>query len=70
MPFDDTDLKRLKELNNAPTCQEFIEWLTTERCNALLARLEAAEKLIGYRETKLGYDRLLNAWRKSKGEKG
>lgn len=67
MVFTDDNLKRLKEYNllNRALFDEF----TMDQMKALLARLEAAERLIGWKcIDNPVYEKDLEAWRKSKGE--
>lgn len=50
MPFTDEDLKKLKDLSDGKTLKDF-GWFTFKKCDALLARLEAAEKLADWVRT-------------------
>lgn len=79
MSFTDDDLKRLKELLHKAHSEG---WTGCYMCSrfkedsyALLARLEAAEKVIqahnDLERENINYDKfvgLLNAWRRAKGE--
>jgi hypothetical protein len=67
--FTDDDLKRLKYLNSR-SVSKFIEWFNSDRCDALLARLEAAEVCANrlsevYPVSENG---IVKAWRKAAGK--
>lgn len=79
MSFTDDNLKRLKEFLNEPHTQLITLWQPTFDLKALLARLEAAEIVVGHLEALLddcpdeqcgdivGLSHL-KAWRKSAGK--
>lgn len=72
MPFDDNDLKRLKEslAYESALGSGYGQPLTCAFLNALLARLEAAENLLNFPEngTAEEGERLRQAWRKAAGK--
>ena len=71
MPFTDDDLNHLKKVNRGNSDTAFFEWAYQERIAALLARLEAAERIAHWVEDSGdgALEEECEAWRKSKGEK-
>ena len=70
MPFSDDDLKRLKEWAHVCGCTSYEgkKPCRHEETNALLARLEAAEKMINANPDSRSYDLAYNEWRKAAGK--
>ena len=67
-PFTDDDLKRLKE-HLMGDCWRSDEWADARKLMpALLARLEAAEKLVAWEWENGDYQQLLRNWRKAAGK--
>lgn len=69
MTFTDEDLKKLREL--VPLIDTYGRWLTNgDKVNALLHRLECAEKVIEACGQDLNVSKPYEAWLKSKGQGG